>query len=185
LIGAERKMTRKVTVCLLLILALPFAGCRSRTDRSEGSVILSISAFNQLPFQVSATNGPFTIPSLTLSNIPKDPTGTTSSLQTIELRRFEVVYTRRDTGRTTPPVLAESIFGNVPVNGQLTINNQEFLSSNQTLNPPLLDLVRRGVDSETGSAVVVLDVSMRFFGRTLAGDDIVSQPASFTIEVTQ
>jgi hypothetical protein len=179
-------MTRKATVAFtLLVLALSIAGCRSRTDRSEGTVILSISNFNLLPFRVSATNGPFTIPSLTLSNVPKDPTGTTSQLQTIELRAFEVVYTRRDTGRTTPPVLSETIFGNVPVGGQLTLANQEFLTSNQILNPPLLDLVRRGVDSETGSTVVVLDVSMRFFGRTLAGDDIVSQPASFTIEVTQ
>jgi hypothetical protein len=178
-------MTRKATAFLLLIVALSFAGCRSRTDRSEGTVILSVSNFNQLPFQVSATNGPFIIPSLTLANIPKDPTGTTSSLQTIELRRFEVVYSRRDTGRATPPILSESIFGNIAPGGTLVLNNQEFLTTNQTLNPPLLDLVRRGVDSETGSTVVVLDVSMRFFGRTLAGDDVVSQPASFTIEVTQ
>lgn len=179
-------MTRKATVAFsLLVLALSIAGCRSRTDRSEGSVILSISNFNQLPLDVSLASGPFQIPQLTLSNIPKDPTGTTSELQTIELRAYEVVYTRRDTGRTTPPVLSQSIFGNIPVGGSFTVNNPLFLSSNQTLNPPLLGLGRTGVDAETGSAVIVLDVSMRFFGRTLAGDDVVSQTATFTIEVTQ
>jgi hypothetical protein len=179
-------MTRKATVAFsLLVLALSIAGCRSRTDRSEGSVILSISNFDQLPLSVSLANGPFQIPSLTLNNIAKDPTGSTSELQTIELRSYEVVYTRRDTGRTAPPTLAQSIFGNVPVGGQFTVTNPLFLSSNQTLNPPLLDLGRRGIDPETGSAVIVLDVSMRFFGRTLAGDDIVSQPATFTIEVRQ
>jgi hypothetical protein len=178
-------MKRKAAVFIVLILALSFAGCRSRTDKSEGTVIMSISNFNQLPFKVSASTGPFQIPSLTISNIPKDPTGTTSTLQTIELRAFEVVYTRRDTGRTTPPPLSETIFGNIPVGGQLTLVNQEFLTANQFQNPPLLDLARTGVDPETGSTVIVLDVAMRFFGRTLAGDDIVSQPASFTIEVTQ
>lgn len=178
-------MKHKVTALLLLVLALSFAGCRSRTDKSEGTVILSISNFNQLPFKISATSGPFQIPSLTISNIPKDPTGTTSSLQTIELRAFEVVYTRRDTGRTTPPTLSETIFGNIPVGGNLVLSNQEFLTANQFQNPPLLDLARTGVDPETGTSVIVLDVSMRFFGRTLAGDDIVSQPASFTIEVTK
>jgi hypothetical protein len=178
-------MIRKATVLILLVLALSFAGCRSRTETSEGTVIMSISNFNLLPFQVSATNGPFVIPSLTISNIPKDPSGTTSSLQTIELRAFEVVYTRRDTGRTTPPALSETIFGNIPVGGSTTIANQEFLTANQTQNPPLLDLARTGVDPETGSTVIVLDVSIRFFGRTLAGDDIVSAPASFTIQVTK
>jgi hypothetical protein len=179
-------MTRRATVAFtLLVLALSIAGCRSRTDRSEGTVILSISNFDQLPVAVSATSGPFQIPSLTLTSVAKDPSGTTSSLQTIELRAYEVVYTRRDTGRTTPPILSQTIFGNVPVGGQFTLTNPVFLSSNQILNPPLLDLMRRGVDSETGSAVIVLDVTMRFFGRTLAGDDIVSAPASFTIEVRQ
>ena len=178
-------MTRKATVLLFLVLALSFAGCRSRTETSEGTVIMSISNFNLLPFRVSVTNGPFVIPSITISNIPKDPSGTTSSLQTIELRAFEVVYTRRDTGRTVPPTLSETIFGNIPAGGSTTISNQEFLTANQTLNSPLLELGRTGVDPETGSTVIVLDVSMRFFGRTLAGDDIVSAPASFTIEVTK
>jgi hypothetical protein len=31
--------------------------------------------------------------------------------------------------------------------------------------------------------VIPLKVTMRFFGRTLAGDDVVSEPASFNIDV--
>jgi hypothetical protein len=179
-------MKRKATVLVLLALAVSSAaitGCRSRTDRSEGSVILSISNFTQLPVAISAKTGPFSIPTVTVSSVPKDPTGTTSSLQTIELRSYEVTFTRRDTGRRVPPPIAAAIFGNISVGGQLTINNLPFLLSDQTLNPPILDLARNGVDSETGSAVIVLDASIRFFGRTLAGDDIVSAPATFTFEV--
>jgi len=178
-------MKRKVAVFIVLVLALSFAGCRSRTDKSEGTVIMSISNFNLLPIQVSATTGPFDIPSVTISSVAKDPTGTTSSLQTIELRSQEVTYTRRDTGTRVPPPLVLATFGNIPVGGQTTIINFHFLTSDQLLNPPILDLFRNGVDSETGSAVIVLDVHIRVFGRTLAGDDIVSQTASFTIEVTQ
>jgi hypothetical protein len=177
-------MKRKVTVLLLPVLVLSLAGCRSRTDTSEGTVIMSISNFDQLPVQISATNGPFQIPSITVSNLQKDPTGTTSSLQTIEIRSYEVVFTRRDTGTRVPPPLAATIFGNITVGGQFSFNNLPFMTSDQTLNPPILDLARRGIDSETGSAVIVLDCAMRFFGRTLAGDNIVSQTASFTIEVT-
>jgi len=177
-------MKRKVAVFSLLVLVLSFAGCRSRTDKSEGTVIMSISNFQGLPVQISATSGPFSIPTLTLSSIPKDPTGTTSSLQTIELRSYEVTFTRRDTGTRVPPPVASTVFGNIPVGGTFAFNNLPFMLSDQTLNPPLLDLAKKGIDSETGSTVIVLDVAMRFFGRTLAGDNIVSQTASFTIEVT-
>ena len=177
-------MKRKVAVLSLLVLVLSFAGCRSRTDKSEGTVIMSISNFQGLPVQISATSGPFSIPTLTLSSIAKDPTGTTSSLQTIELRSYEVTFTRRDTGTRVPPPVASTVFGNIPVGGTFAFNNLPFMLSDQTLNPPLLDLAKKGIDSETGSTVIVLDVAMRFFGRTLAGDNIVSQTASFTIEVT-
>ncbi|HEX3525976.1 MAG TPA: hypothetical protein VH988_02825 [Thermoanaerobaculia bacterium] len=177
-------MKHTVTALLLLVLVLSFSGCRSRTDKSAGTVILSVSSFNQLPIQISAKNGPFQIPTLQLTSVAKDPTGTTSTLQTIELRSYEVTFTRRDTGTRVPPPLVASLFGNITVGGTTTENNLPFMMSDQILNPPLLDLAQKGVDSETGTAVVVLDVHMRFFGRTLAGDDIVSQTASFTIDVT-
>ncbi len=177
-------MKHTVTALFLLVLALSFSGCRSRTDKSAGTVILSISSFNQLPVQISAATGPFQIPTLQLTSVAKDPTGTTSNLQTIELRSYEVTFTRRDTGTRVPPPLVASLFGNISVGGTTTETNLPFMMSDQILNPPLLDLAQKGVDSETGTAVVVLDVHMRFFGRTLAGDDIVSQTASFTIDVT-
>jgi len=177
-------MKRKTAVFILLVLALSFAGCRSRTDKSEGTVIMSISNFQGLPVQISATNGPFVIPSLTVTSVAKDPTGTTGNLQTIELSSYEVTFTRRDTGTRVPPPVAATIFGNITVGGTFSFNNLPFMKADQILNPPLLDLARKGIDSETGSAVIVLDCSMRFFGRTLAGDDIVSQTASFTIDVT-
>lgn len=168
----------------LLILSLSFSACNARTDRSEGSVLLSISDFDGLPTTVSAATGPFIIGTLNIANIAKDPSGTTSDLQTVEVRSYEVVFTRRDTGRRTPPTLVGAVFGNITVGGQITYNNLPFMMSEQTRNSPIADLARTGVDPETGTTVIVLDVSLRFFGRTLSGDNIVTPPASFTIEVT-
>lgn len=176
-------MKRKATVLVLLLLALSLAGCNARTDRSEGSVLLSVSDFNALPTAVSAVSGPFSIGSVTVSNIPKDPSGTTSDLQTLEMRSYEVRFTRRDTGRRVPPALVGALFGNIPVGGTTTYNNLPFMMSDQTQSSPIVDLARSGSDPETGTTVIVLDVSLRFFGRTLSGDNIVSAPASFTIEV--
>jgi hypothetical protein len=175
-------MTRKATLCLMLVLITALAGCRERTDRREGTVVLSISDFDGLPLVLSASDPIVQVDEIILRNIAKDPTGTTSDLQSIELRSYEVRFVRRDTGRTVPPPLVQGIFGLVPVGGNTTLNNLPVLMADQLLNPPLRDLARTGVDPETGSSVVLLDAYMRFFGRTLSGDDIVSDPARFTLE---
>jgi hypothetical protein len=57
------------------------------------------------------------------------------------------------------------------------------MMADQLLTPPLRDLARTGVDPETGSSVILLDAYMRFFGRTLSGDDIASDSARFTLEI--
>ncbi len=176
-------MKRTGTFLVLAILVLALGSCRSRTDRSEGSVLLSVTDFDGLPLSVSATAGPTSIGEVTLRNFTKDPSGTTSDLQSIELRSYEVRFSRRDTGTRVPPPMVKSIFSLVPVNGTATITNLPFLTENQLANPPISDLSTTGADRETGSRVIVLNVSMRFFGRTLSGDNIASDPASFTVEV--
>ncbi len=176
-------MKRTVSLLSLAVLVLALGSCRSRTDRSEGSVLLSVTDFDGLPLSVSATAGPTSIGEVTLRNFTKDPSGTTSDLQSIELRSYEVRFSRRDTGTRVPPPMVKSIFSLVPVNGTATITNLPFLTADQLLNPPLSDLATTGADRETGSQVIVLNVSLRFFGRTLAGDNIASDPASFTVEV--
>ena len=176
-------MNRKATLCLMLVLFAALAGCRERTDRREGMVLLSITDFDGLPLLVSASSTIVQADQITLRSIPKDPTGTTSDLQSIEVRSYEVRYVRRDTGTKVPPPLVQGVFGIISPGGTTTFDNLPVLMSDQLLNPPLRDLARTGVDSETGSAVVVLDCYMRFFGRTLSGDDITSDPARFTIEV--
>jgi hypothetical protein len=179
------KNHRAVLLSLLAVL-LVAAGCRSRTDRSEGTVLLSVSHFDGLPVGLSLHSSTATtqIGQITLRNFPKDPTGTTSDLQSIELRSYQITYRRRDTGTRVPPPSVQGIFGLVPVNGTLDLFNLPYITSDQILSQPLRDLLDRGRDSETGTAVIVLDVTLQFFGRTLSGDEVASEPATFTIEVT-
>src|SRR5215470_2103290 len=151
-----------LSLCLVLIVAA-FGGCRSRTDKSAGTVLLTVSDFNGLPVQVSVANGPFQITNLTVRNFAKDPTGTTSNLQSIEIKSYSITYIRRDTGTRVPPVLVQSIFGFVAVNSQTQFLNVPILLSDQILTPPLSDLSRFGADRETGSSVIVLDCEMVFF----------------------
>jgi hypothetical protein len=175
-------MRRKISILPLFILALVAGSCRDRTDRTEGSVLLSVSDFDGLPIRVSLANPSVQIETLTLRNTPKIASPT-SALQDIELRSYEVTYTRLDRGTRLPPVLVEGLFGIVTVNGTSDFNNLPFMRPDQLNNVPLSDLRRFGADQETGSTVIPLKVTMRFFGRTLAGDDVVSEPASFNVDV--
>jgi hypothetical protein len=176
-------MKKTAFTFLLIAMAFALAGCRSRTDRAEGTVLLSVSDFDELPVGVSVSGGPTSIGEITLRNVSRDPSGNVGPLQDIELLSYEVRYVRLDTGTRQPPGLVESLFGNVPVNGNAVFNNLPFLRQNQLLSQPLSDLADFGTDQQTGSRLIPLRVTLRFFGRTLSGDDIVSEPASFDIEV--
>ena len=112
----------RALLLLLIVPALAVASCRARTDRSEGTVVLTVSDFDGLPVSVSlnseinATNRvPFSIDSITLRNVSKEPGGTTSPLQDIEIRSYEVTFRRRDTGTRVPPPFTQGLFGVVPV----------------------------------------------------------------------
>jgi hypothetical protein len=173
----------------LLAAALVASSCNSRAERSDGTVLLEISSFTTLPVslslsQAASQSGSFQIPSLTLTNLLKDPTSTGTAFQDIELRSYEITYRRRDTGTRVPPPLTGQIFGTVPAGGTDTVTNLPFFTNNQLLSPPLSDLINFGRDTETGSAIIVLDISLRIFGRTVSGDDVASQTATFTLEVT-
>jgi hypothetical protein len=177
-------MRHAQTLALIGILTLPLAGCTAADlEQSEGTVLLSVSDFDGLPVVVSVNAGPFQIDQITVASFPKDPNGSTSALQTVEIRSYEVTYRRLDTGTRLPPPLVEAVFGNVAPGGTVEFDNLPFLRLTQLSSQPLADLGRTGLDSETRSAVIPLRVTLRFFGRTLSGDDIVSQPASFDIEV--
>lgn len=174
---------------ILGVLSLGVLSCGDeRTLNSEGTVILSLTDFDGLPFQVSVNQaaqlGAVTVDSLTLQNVPKDPNGATSELMSIELDSVEITYERRDTGTRVPPPRVRSIFSLVPVGGTSNLENLEILGFEQLLSPPLSDLLfeNGGFDTETGSNLIILDVNIRFFGRTLGGDEVASGFDSFRIE---
>ncbi|HVS65376.1 MAG TPA: hypothetical protein VMT85_17935 [Thermoanaerobaculia bacterium] len=182
-------MTKLVSILVLVLCALGLSGCEDRTDKSEGSVLLSISDFDGLPTQVSVNAadaaGLVTVGQITIQNIPKDPTSPTSSLMNVELSAYEVIFSRADTGTRLPPPLVRQIFGVAPVNGTNVYENLPILTNDQLDAPPLTDLlfINGGFDSETGAQVVSLNLRLRFFGRTLSGDEVETGPFdAFTVD---
>lgn len=182
-----------VALCAVAVLAA-VAGCSSdRVEDQEGTVFLSVSDFDGLPVAasvnaLSAGGGAalLQVGEIVIANTPRNPTLPTSDLQNVEMRSYEVVYSRADTGTRTPTPLVRTIFGVAPVGGTVTYNNLVVAASEQLLNPPLSDLLieNGAIDSETGSPIITLELRMRFFGRTISGDDIVTAPIRFDVEFT-
>ena len=183
-------MRRVTNYLLILILAVGVAGCDSNTDRTDGGgVLLSVSDFDGLPLLASvnttlSTGGLIQIESLTIQNIAKNPTGTTSDLMNVEIQSYEVQYSRADRGTRVPTPFVRGIFGVAPVDGTLDYENLPVMSSDQLNQLPLSDLKfsNGGFDKETGESKIVMNFSVRFFGRTLSGDTVDTQPIFFTIE---
>ena len=180
-------------LALAALTLVSLTGCRSRTDRTDGGgVLLSISQFQMAPTQfilhkLSDPNATLpSVPTVTLQNVIKDPSpSATSMLENIELTSYQVVYSRADTGKRVPPPLVAKFGGVVPVNGTLNITNLNVIANNQVDTLPISDLVQFGVDRETNSTIITLNLSITFFGRTLSGKDVASTPAGFTMEVFQ
>ena len=179
----------KTAATLIGVIALvAILGCEGRTDKSEGTVILSVSDFDELPIAASVNAGGFLqIGSIVIQNIPKDPGTATSSLMNVEMRSYEVVYSRIDGGTQVPTPLVRSVFGVAPVNGSVTYDNLPVAGSEQFDNAPLSDLlfVNGGFDRETGRQVIILKLAVRFFGRTLTGDEVATAPIRFDVEFGQ
>lgn len=179
-------MNRTIKTLALSCLVLALAGCESSTDKVDaGGVILSLSDFDGLPIFVSATGDccSVAVETMTLQSISKNPSGPTGPLMNVEIQSYEVIYTREDTGTRTPPRLVQSIFGVVPIGGTSQLDNYPVIREDQFNSQPFLDLQDFGRDTQTGSTVVRMRLTIRFFGRTLSGDAVESAPASFSIEV--
>jgi hypothetical protein len=182
-------MSRLLSCCLLALTLLVGVGCESRTDRSDsGGVVLSVSDFDGLPIAVSVNN---LVPaigvqvgSLTITNVPLNPSRPTSQLMNVEMKSYQATYQRLGPGTRVPPQLVRNIFGVAPVGGTITIDNLPVLGPEQLLNPPLSDLLfaNGGFDKETGSELISMNVRVTFFGETLAGATVASQPIEFGIE---
>ena len=181
------KIMRRATlaICIALLLTMGLACSSDRVEDTEGGVILSVTDFDGLPVQVSVNgNNILQMDSVQIQSFPKNANAPSSTLMDVEMRSYEVVYERVDGGVNNPAPMVRSIFGLVPVGGTTTYDNLVIMTASQLRNQPLSDLLieNGGVDRETNSQAITVNFRMRFFGRTIAGDDVATAPIRFDVE---
>lgn len=180
-------MKRHVRSLLLGALMLGVLSCDARNDRTDtGGVVLTVSDYQlgNITIPVSVNSSLYVqADSLTLQNFVVN-NATSSNLQDVELRSYQVRYRRVDAGTRTPRPLVDATFGNVPHNGTDTINDLTLMGPDQLRNVPLSDLlsINGGFDKETGSPIIKLELEVTFFGRTLSGQDVSTNPVRFALD---
>lgn len=179
-----------LVVVLLTVgmLGCPTSGNLSKTD--SGGVYLSVTDFDGLPVGVSvsgvlAIGGFLQVDELTLTSIVTNQVQPTSSLMNVEIERYEVGFKRADLGTKTPQPTVRGLFGTVAPNSDTKYDNLVIMTSEEFTNPPLRNLLPEfgGVDPETGSEAILLNLELKFFGQTLNGTKVETRvPARFNIQ---
>jgi hypothetical protein len=184
--------TRSALLALATAGLLACAGSTGKTD--AGGVRLTVSHFDALGYSVSVNSPPVIsnglgfvkIGTLDFRNITKNPTVTATDLMDIELKTYQVVYRRLDKGTINPPPYTNRIFGNVPHDGTLSLLDLDVMGPEQFASKPLSDLLfaNGGYDHETLSNVIPIELQLTFYGKTLSGDDVASDPVAYTLQFT-
>ncbi len=191
-----RKVARNLVTATCGFLALATLGCGEGDlhETDSGGVIIVVSDFDGLPNTVTmtglnpgvdASGNLVVVETLTLQSNIANPEGASSNLMDTQIESYEVTFTRADNGTRLPPPLVRQASVYVPAGGTADIGNLPILLSPQLGNLPLSDLANFGIDRETGSSVILLNVSVRFFGRTIGGRELDTSPFRFTVEFRQ
>ena len=110
-----------------------------------------------------------------------DPTA--PELQEIVIERYEVTYARTDGGAALPAGMQRAMTAKVQItpNGvtteETTTVSITLVPSSQKLQPPLSHLISPGFEPDTGFPTITVDATIRFFGRTIAGEQVSAQGA--------
>jgi hypothetical protein len=182
-------MRHQARIAALALSLLAFVGCsvnKRAGETDDGGIILSLTGFGTIPLTMSASGAYpfFQIDSMTVRSILKSPSQPTSDLMIVELQGYEVTYERLDSGGTrVPPRLVSRIVGTIEPGGTFELLNGEIFGFDQFESQPLEDMIEEGYDTETTSTVIRMKVGIRFFGKTIAGDDVETQVAHFTLDI--
>jgi len=185
-------MKRTITRALLVVLAaaLPFvAGCTNKQGETESPVFLTTNLVTGTPQALTfniTPGGPLQLSSMVVTSHPKS-TGVTdpNGFQTVELQTYVVHFTRLDGGTRVPPDEVFSVGGTIALGGTLTLNNYPVITPAASQQAPFDQLLpfNGGIDQETGQTSIHLGITVTFFGETVAGTRVKSDPATLDIFV--
>lgn len=184
------KRTISRALPMVLVAALPFAGgCTNKQGETESPVYMTTNlvtgAAQPLTFNITP-GAPLQLTSMVVESHAKNTTITDpNGFQTIELRSYVVHFTRLDGGTRVPADETFVVGGLIPLNGSITLANYPVITGAASQQSPFDQLLpfNGGIDQQTGLTTIHLGITVTFYGETVAGTRVSSDPATLGIFV--
>jgi hypothetical protein len=176
-------MKRIMHVCIVLALAAAVVSCggSSSLDNTVATVFLTVDIqANNPDIDICTQVGDITIANMEISSNPKDPGGSTSANQDVNLNRWVITPYRTDGGSTASPEWSYDQSVYVPAGGSASLENYRVYPIGNLDEVPLAYLLpaNGGFDPETGNRVIRESFELQIFGRTVSGKSIATEKVS-------
>jgi len=177
-------MKRFMPLCVVLALGLVVGSCggSSSLDNTQATVYLTIdvSAYNP-DVDICLQLSDLAIENMTITSTTKDPGGTVSPNQDVNLTRWVVSPYRTDGGTTASPEWSydQAVF--VPAGGSADLENYRIYPLEYLSEAPLANLfpANGGFDPETGNTNIRESLQLTIYGKTVSGKSVATTPIPF------
>ena len=174
-------MKRFLQLCAVLGLAVVAGSCggSSTLDNTEASVFLTvdITAYNP-DIDICLQQTDIAIENMEINSTTKDPGGTISPQQDVNLSRWVVRPYRTDGGSTASPqwVYDQAVF--VAAGGSADLENYRIYPLEYLKEIPLAYLLPEngGSDPETGNTNIRQSFELIIYGETVSGKNVSTTP---------
>lgn len=165
------------------LLLLPFAtGCTNKQGETESPVFITTQIGLNPGIVNIATPAPVQFPTITLQSHLKSGTATDPQhFQDVNITSYVVTYSRVDGGTKVPaPETFGGAQGLLPSGGTQTLTNFPGMYAYALTQSPFDQLLpfNGGIDLETGRNEIDMRFTFVFYGETVAGTRVASEPAS-------
>ena len=174
-------MRNILQLCFVLALGPLLVSCggSSTLDNTEASVFLTveIEGYNH-DIDICSQFGDVSIADMKIESSTKDPNGTISANQDVNLNRWVITPYRTDGGSTASPewIYDQAVF--VAAGGTAALSNYRVYPLEFLSEIPLSYLLPEngGFDPETGNTNIRESLQLQIFGRTVSGKSVATEP---------
>ncbi|MCK5375708.1 MAG: hypothetical protein KAJ97_01420 [Acidobacteria bacterium] len=174
-------MKNILQLCFVLALGPLLVSCggSSTLDNTEASVFLTVEIEGYNPdIDICVQLGDVFIEDMKIESSTKDPNGTISANQDVNLNRWVISPYRTDGGSTASPewIYDQAVF--VAAGGTASLSNYRVYPLEFLSEIPLSYLLPEngGFDPETGNTNIRESLQLQIFGRTVSGKSVATEP---------
>ena len=176
-------MKRFMQLCIILSLGLVVGSCggSSTLDNTEAAVYLTVDISDYNPeIDVCVQVTDIAISSMDIESQMKDPDGSSTSQQDVNLKRWVIRPYRTDGGTVASPEWTYDQVVFVPAGGTSSLENYRVYPLEYLSEIPLAYLLPEngGFDPETGNSNIRQSFELQIYGQTVSGKNVATIPVS-------